>query len=313
MKIIFFGTPKIAIPTLRALLEYENIEVSLVVCQPDKPSGRGKKIQTAPIKEFAQKHNIDVYQPNKLKDNIDAYNKIKELNPDYLVVVAYGKILPETILNIPVYAPINVHFSLLPKYRGAAPVNWSIVKGEELTGVTTMVMDKGLDTGDILLSEKIVINNKDSINLLEELSIVGARLLIDTINNFKNIKPLSQNHNESTFAPMLKKEDGLINWSKDAAEIERLVRGLKPWPGAFSYYKNKSVKFFSVEVMYDHNKEMFPGTVSEIKKDSFQIQCGMDAIKVNELQIEGKRRINVKDFLSGYSLKEGEQFHNKII
>jgi len=313
MKIIFFGTPKIAIPTLRALLEYENIEVSLVVCQPDKPSGRGKKIQTAPIKEFAQKHNIDVYQPNKLKDNIDAYNKIKELNPDYLVVVAYGKILPETILNIPVYAPINVHFSLLPKYRGAAPVNWSIVKGEELTGVTTMVMDKGLDTGDILLSEKIVINNKDSINLLEELSIVGARLLINTVNNFKNIKPLPQNHNESTFAPMLKKEDGLINWSKDAAEIERLVRGLKPWPGAFSYYKNKSVKFFSVEVMYDHNKEMFPGTVSEIKKDSFQIQCGMDAIKVNELQIEGKRRINVKDFLSGYSLKEGEQFHNKII
>jgi len=313
MKIIFFGTPKIAIPTLRALLEYENIEVSLVVCQPDKPSGRGKKIQTAPIKEFAQKHNIDVYQPNKLKDNIDAYNKIKDLNPDYLVVVAYGKILPETILNIPVYAPINVHFSLLPKYRGAAPVNWSIVKGEELTGVTTMVMDKGLDTGDILLSEKIMINNKDSINLLEELSIVGARLLIDTINNFKNIKPLPQNHNESTFAPMLKKEDGLINWSKDAAEIERLVRGLKPWPGAFSYYKNKSVKFFSVEVMHDHNKEMFPGTVSEIKKDSFQIQCGMDAIKVNELQIEGKRRIKAKDFLSGYSLKEGEQFHNKII
>ena len=313
MKIIFFGTPKIAIPTLRALLEYKNIEVSLVVCQPDKQSGRGKKIQTAPIKEFAQKHNIDVYQPNKLKDNIDAYNKIRELNPDYLVVVAYGKILPETILNIPVHAPINVHFSLLPKYRGAAPVNWSIVKGEELTGVTTMVMDKGLDTGDILLSEKIVINNKDSINLLEELSIVGARLLIDTVNNFKNIKPLPQNHNESTFAPMLKKEDGLINWSKDAAEIERLVRGLKPWPGAFSYYKNKSVKFFSVEVMYDHNKEMFPGTVSEIKKDSFQIQCGMNAIKVNELQIEGKRRIKAKDFLSGYSLKEGEQFHHKII
>lgn len=305
MKIIYMGTPGIAIKPLESLLDNSEISVPLVICQSDKPKGRGKKLAPPPVKEFAEAAGIEVYQPLSLKDNKDLMQKISHIDPDFLVVVAYGRILPNNILNSAKYAPINVHFSLLPKYRGAAPVNWAIVNGEEHTGVTTMLMSEGLDEGDILLQESTEIDLKNSIDLSEELSELGAGLIVETLMNFEEIEPQKQNHRLSSYAPVIKKQNGLIDWTKSASQIERLIRGFQPWPSAFSYVNGKLIKFFKAEVVENSNSPHEPGIITDINNDAFIIKCGKNSLRILELQIEGKKRTTVKNFLSGNNLEKG--------
>ncbi|MEF3255110.1 MAG: methionyl-tRNA formyltransferase [Deferribacterales bacterium] len=305
MKVVFMGTPEMAVPTLDRLVK-NGIEVSLVVCQPDKPKGRGNRLQAPPVKEFALAHNLEVYQPERVKNNFEALEKIKSCEPDFIIVVAYGKILPKELLEIPKFAPINVHFSLLPKYRGAAPVNWAIINGEVEIGVTTMKMDEGLDTGDILLVQKEKIMPKDTtITLSERLSQIGADLLMETIFRYNDITPIPQNHNESSYAPIIKKEDGKIDFTKPAVLIERMMRGFVPWPTAYGFFNGKMVKFFDADVV-DAKGE--PGMVCEMDKVSFTIATGDGGLKIKELQFEGKNRLDTRSFLAGFKLIVGDKF-----
>ncbi|MCA1933427.1 MAG: methionyl-tRNA formyltransferase [Calditerrivibrio sp.] len=305
MKIVFMGTPEIAVPTLDKLLK-NGMSVSLVVCQPDKPKGRGNKLQPPPVKEYAIANNLEVFQPEKIKNNTDAIEKIKSHSPDFIVVAAYGKILPKELLEIPKYAPVNVHFSLLPKYRGAAPVNWAIINGESETGVTTMKMDEGLDTGDILLVRKEPISPEDTtVTLSERLAEIGGDLLVETLKNYSNITPKPQDHSNFTYAPIIKKEDGKIDFKKPAIIIERMIRGFTPWPTAYSHFKGKMVKFFSASVS---DKKGEAGTIIEVNKDSFTVACGEGALRILELQFEGKNRMDTKSFLSGFKVNIGEIF-----
>lgn len=299
------GTPNAAVPILKSLIDDSEINVKLVVCQPDKPKGRGNKLTPPPVKELAIEHNIEVFQPDKLKNNEEALKKLKSYNIDFLVVVAYGKILPKEVLEIPKKAPINVHYSLLPKYRGAAPVNWAIINGEKETGVTTMLMDEGLDTGDILLVESVVIERENAEELLLKLSDIGAKLILKTIKEFDMIVPVKQDDSQSSYAPMMKKDDGLIDWNKDAEYIERLIRGFYPWPSAFTKLNNLIFKIFKSEVVYEDYSNIKPGTIYEINRDNVIVKCGKNSLKLEEIQIEGKKRMDVKSFLSGYKLEKG--------
>lgn len=299
------GTPNAAVPILKSLIDDSDVNVKLVVCQPDKPKGRGNKLTSPPVKELAIEHNIEVFQPDKLKNNEEALKKLKSYNIDFLVVVAYGKILPKEVLEIPKKAPINVHYSLLPKYRGAAPVNWAIINGEKETGVTTMLMDEGLDTGDILLVESIVIERENAEELLLKLSDIGAKFILKTLKEFDMIVPVKQDDSQSSYAPMMKKDDGLIDWNKDAEYIERLIRGFYPWPSAFTKLNNLIFKIFKSEVVYEDYSNIKPGTIYEINRDNFIVKCGKNSLKLEEIQIEGKKRMDVKSFLSGYKLEKG--------
>lgn len=308
MDIVFFGTPEIALPSLEKL--HNRYNVRLIVCKIDKPKNRGHKYVYAPTKEFAIKHKIEVFQPKSLKNNIEAIEIIKTIKPDFLVVVAYGLIIPKTILNIPKKAPINVHFSLLPKYRGAAPVNWAIINGEKYTGVTTMLMNEKLDAGDILLQDYTTIDKKDAQQLNSELSIMGSNLLIKTLDNFNRIKPKKQNEERVNFAPMLKKEDGIINWSESAKRIECRIRGLIPWPTAYSFLNKKRIKFYKAHVKRDnHHENGFKvGQIMMITKDNIYIKTGKDILVVDELQLEGKKRMKAGEFIRGSQIKIGDIF-----
>ena len=306
MKIIFMGTPQIAVPCIEAL--YNNgYDIPLVVTQPDKPKGRGNKMQACPVKEFAVSKGIEVYQPEKLKNNQEAYEKLKSVDADFYAVAAYGKILPEEILALPKFAPVNVHFSLLPKYRGAAPVNWAIINGDKVTGVSTMFMDKGMDTGDILLMAETEINNKNAETLSNELSKLGADLLIETLNNFSNITPKKQDNNNATIAPMMKKDDGLIDWNKEAVLIEREIRGFYPWPAVYTHIDGKLIKFFDADVdNNDISSEI--GSIYNIDKSSFSVATSKGGLIVKEVQLEGKKRMDAKSFMAGFSLSVGKKF-----
>ena len=303
MKIIFMGTPDFAKKSLEAIYN-EGYEIAAVVTNVDKPKGRGMKMIYTPVKEFAIEKNLPIYQPLKVRNNTEFIDEMKALKPDVLCVVAYGKILPQVVLDIPKTAPINVHFSLLPKYRGPAPVNWAIMNGEEETGVDTMLMDAGMDTGDILLTAKTHILKKNAGELADELAVTGAELLIKTLNEFDNIIPVKQDNTKAVKAPMMSKEMGLIDWSNNAVNIERMVRAFTPWPASYSMIDNKKVKIFKSEVAeISHNA--VAGTVIDIEKDSFTIACGNNALKIFELQLEGKKRMDTKSFLAGYKLEKG--------
>ncbi len=306
MKIVFMGTPQIAVPCLETLCN-EDYDVALVVTQPDRPKGRGNKMQASPVKEFAISKGIEVYQPEKLKNNIEAYEKIKSINADFFVVAAYGRILPKEILDLPKYAPVNVHFSLLPKYRGAAPVNWSIINGDNITGVSTMLMDIGMDTGDILLTAETNINKKNAETLSEELSILGANLLIKTLKDFENITPIKQDDSKATIAPIMKKNDGLIDWNKSAELIEREIRGFYPWPAVYTYINGKSIKFFNADIDKNCNEKNI-GVIYSVDKDSFSIATSMGGLVVREVQLEGKKRMDSKSFMAGYPVAIGVKF-----
>ncbi|MDT3694435.1 MAG: methionyl-tRNA formyltransferase [Mucispirillum sp.] len=302
-KIIFMGTPEIAVPSLKALVE-NGFDIPLVITQPDKPKGRGQAVQYPPVKEYALTAGLEVYQPEKIKNNTEVMEKLKSISPDFFAVAAYGKILPQEVLDIPKIAPVNVHFSLLPKYRGPAPVNWAIMNGEEETGVDTMLMDAGMDTGDILLTAKTPILKKNAGELADELAVTGAELLIKTLNEFESITPIKQDNDKATKAPMMNKEMGLINWSQDASQIERMIRAFTPWPASYSMLDNKKIKIFKSDVA-EINHNAAAGTIIDVDKDSITVACGNNALKIFELQLEGKKKMDTKSFLAGYKLEKG--------
>lgn len=309
MKIIFMGTPDFSVGTLEALVEAGH-EVVLVVSQPDKPKGRGKEMQFTPVKECALKYNIPVYQPRRVRE-AECIEELRKYNADIMVVVAFGQILPKEILEMTPYGCINVHASLLPKYRGSAPIQWAIINGEEVTGVTTMQMDEGLDTGDMLLKTEIPIEEKETGgSLFDKLAAAGAKLCVETLEALQNktVTPIPQGETTTSYAKMLDKQLGNIDWKKSGVEIERLIRGLTPWPSAYTDWNGKVMKIWDAEVDFDtvSTEEEKPGTVVKVDKDAFYVQTGEGLLKVRELQIPGKKRMDAGAFLRGYQVKVGE-------
>ena len=308
MKIVFMGTPPAAVPSLERILQ-DGHEVVAVYTQPDRPSGRGNKLSAPPVKEFALRNNLEVFQPVKIK-TAEALETFKSHNGDVAVVVAYGRILPLSFLEAFPRGAINVHFSLLPKYRGAAPVNWAIVNGEEKTGVTTMKMDVGLDTGDILLIRETAIGaHETAAELMERLSFTGADLLSETLAMFNELTGQAQNHEEASFAPIMKKEDGAIDWNLSAREIANRVRGFQPFPTSFTKYDDKKLTIWRAqESEFSDLKSENVGEVIEAKGDNLFVICGNKSVlQIEELQIEGKRRMTTRDFLNGVKLNVGEK------
>ena len=303
------GTPQAAVPSLERILR-DLYEVVAVYTQPDRPSGRGNKIVFSPVKEFALQHKIPVLQPTKIKTP-EALEEFGSHNADVLVVVAYGRILPETFLNAFPKGAINVHFSLLPKYRGAAPVNWAIVNGESRTGVTTMRMDAGLDTGDILMMRETGIGKDETaIDLMERLSLIGADLLSETLESYDGLTGRPQNDDAATHAPIMKRGDGLINWERKAMEISNRVRGFQPFPSSFTHYKGQKLTIWkAVSVSDSEFRESREREVLEANGDCLIVSCGQGTLlKIEELQIEGKQRLATRDFLNGIKLQIGEKF-----
>ena len=280
MKAVFMGTPDFAVGTLEELIHSRH-EVAAVVTQPDKPKGRGKAMQFPPVKEVAVRENIPVYQPRRVRDP-EFIKILKEIDPDVIVVVAFGQIIPQEIIDLPKYGCINVHGSILPKYRGAAPIQWAVIDGEKESGVTTMQMDAGLDTGDMLLKTIITLEK------LEEGSIV----------------PEKQGESPTPYAKMLTKEMGDLDWKKDAVLLEQLIRGLNPWPSAYTHLNGKTLKIWSAEVEERETKEK-PGTVVEVNKKELKVQTGKGILSLKEVQIEGKKRMEIDAFLRGNTVKEG--------
>lgn len=306
MKIIFMGTPDFSVGTLEALVKAGH-EVVLAVTQPDKPKGRGKEMQFTPVKECALKYNIPVYQPKRVRE-AECIEELRKYDADIMVVVAFGQILPKEILEMTPYGCVNVHASLLPKYRGAAPIQWSIIDGEAVTGVTTMQMNEGLDTGDMLLKVEVPIEAKETGGSLhDKLAEAGAKLCVETLEGLKagTITPIPQGETTTSYAKMLDKQLGNIDWSKSAVEIERLIRGLSPWPSAYTNWNDKVMKIWDAEVV-NGASESNPGTIVKVEKDAFYVKTGDGLLKVCELQIPGKKRMDAGAFLRGYQVKEGE-------
>lgn len=305
MRVIFMGTPDFSVGTLEALVQAGH-EVVLAVTQPDKPKGRGGKMQYTPVKEKALEYDIPVFQPVKVREK-SCVEKLDSYKADVMVVVAFGQILPREILELTPYGCINVHASLLPKYRGAAPIQWSIIDGETVTGVTTMQMDEGLDTGDMLLKTEVPLEpDETGGSLHDKLSAAGAKLCVETLKALeeKTVTPEKQGETPTKYARMLDKELGKIDWTKDAASIERLVRGLNPWPSAYTSWEGKIMKIWSAEVV-DRESKAPCGTVAEVTKTDFSVQTGKGLLKVTELQIPGKKRMAADAFLRGYKMETG--------
>ena len=308
MRIVFMGTPEAAVPTLRRCLE-DSHEVVAVWTQPDKPSGRGNKVSFSPVKEFALSQGLSVFQPARIK-NDEAKQLFSSHDADLAVVVAYGRILPEEFLRAPRRGCINVHFSLLPKYRGAAPTNWAIINGEKETGVTTMFIEPALDTGPILLQSTTKIGEEETApELMERLAGIGAELLGQTLARLDELRPQPQNDSAATFAPILKKEDGLIDWSQSAHAIERRVRGLQPWPNAYTNFRSKGLIIWEAEPLPAVAADVVEGEVIVAKGDELFVKCGeQTALRLFEVQPEARKRIPVRDFINGMHLKVGERF-----
>lgn len=310
MKIVFMGTPDFAVPTLQILIDRQHT-VQAVVTQPDRPKGRGRSMVAPPVKTLAEKHGIPVLQPEKVR-KAEFIQTLKELAPDVIVVVAYGQILPGSILNIPPLGCINIHGSLLPKYRGAAPIHWAIIRGETETGVTTMFMDKGMDTGDMLLKRTVPISPADTTGTLHDsLSQLGAELLVDTLVQLEKgtLKRIPQDDKLAEYAPMLKKEDGLIDWSEPANVIDRKVRGLFPWPGAYTYFQGKMVKLLEValeEPSLGIKGKAQAGEVLELDSANGPlIASGEGCLRILKIQPQNKKAMKCSDFCRGYHLTPG--------
>jgi methionyl-tRNA formyltransferase len=305
MRIVFMGTPESAVPSLRRLLD-DGHEIIAVWTQPDKPAGRGNKLHQSPAKKFALRHNLPVHQPARIKTD-EAKALFSSHSADAAVVVAYGKILPVEFLNAPQRGCINVHFSLLPKYRGAAPVNWAIVNGEKETGVTTMQIVAELDAGPILLQDPTEIEaHETALELLARLAEIGAELLSETLKRFDTIRPQPQRDEDATLAPILKREDGLIDWSMDAFAIEQRVRGFQPWPNAYTSFRSQRLIVWKATPEWIEQLVFTPGQIIEARGDRLIIACGeATALRVSELQTEGGRRLSARDFLNGAHVKAG--------
>ena len=328
LKILFMGTPDFALESLKALYEAKYNIVG-VVTNPDRPKGRGMKMIASPVKEYALEKHLEVYQPEKVRNNEEFLNTVKKINPDLICVVAYGKILPKELLEIPKMGFINVHGSLLPKYRGAAPIQWAVLNGDKKTGITTMYMNEGMDTGDMILKEEVQIGkNETTGELWERLSKIGAKLLVETVKKIEDgTAPREKQPEDFTMAPMLHKEMANIDWhKKDATQIKNLVRGLNPIMGAYTYLNGKKIKFWKVEKLtteelaqkynemneyMDYIKKVQPGTVLfSNAKQGLYIKCNNDIISVIEIQGENSRKMNILDFLRGNSINAGEIFQN---
>lgn len=313
MRVVFMGTPGFAVGTLKALLEAGH-DVAAVVTQPDKPKGRGKELLMTPVKAEAVKHDIPVFQPERVRKNEEFLEELKKLAPDVIVVVAFGQLLPVSVLTLPKYGCVNVHASLLPMYRGAAPLQWVIINGEKVSGVTTMQMDKGLDTGDMLLKEEVAIEPKETYETYhDKLSVVGAQLLIKTLDGLEagTITPVKQ-EGDTCYASMIDKSLGNLDFTRPAVELERLMRGLDPAPAAYSFLDGKLLKLFGADVV-DSDKEYSAqecGIITNITQNTFDITTGAGVLRVNEVQLEGKKRMDAASFLRGCRLTEGTALKN---
>ena len=308
MNIVFMGTPDFAVESLKKIYEAGH-NVLAVVSQPDRPSGRGMKLLPTPVKEYALSQNLTVYQPEKIKKNEEFIQTIQSLKPDVIVVVAYGKILPTEILNIPKYGCVNVHGSLLPKYRGAAPIQWAIINGEEKTGITTMYMSEGMDTGDMILKQEVTISEKDTYgSLYEKLKIVGGKLILETLEKIADgMIPREKQSDDFSIAPMIEKSMGNIDWNQSARKIRNLIRGLNPMPGAYTNLDDKKMKIWNAEIMPDTIENDIPsGTI--IKADVSEgllVSTGDGILKITELQMPNGKRMLATDYLRGNTIEEG--------
>ncbi|WP_138262976.1 methionyl-tRNA formyltransferase [[Clostridium] hylemonae] len=305
MKIIFMGTPDFSVGTFEALIEAGH-EIVLAVTQPDKPKGRGGKMQYSPVKETALKYGIPVFQPKKVRQ-AECIEELRRYGADIMVVIAFGQILPKEILEMTPYGCVNVHASLLPKYRGAAPIQWAVINGEDISGVTTMQMDEGLDTGDMILKKEVVLDEKETGgSLFDKLSAAGAVLCVETLKALEEGTASFEKQGETTteYARMLDKDMGSIDWKKDAQTIERLIRGLNPWPSAYTRWDDKVMKLWEADVVAQ-NTQALPGTVVSVEKDGFCVQTGDGLLKVCSLQIPGKKRMEAGAFLRGYKIEKG--------
>lgn len=305
MRVVFMGTPDFSVETLEAIVKAGH-EVVGVVTQPDKPKGRGKNMQFTPVKEKALEYDLPVYQPLRAREE-SFIEQLRGMQPDVIVVVAFGQILPKAILEMPKYGCINVHASLLPKYRGAAPIQWAVIDGEEESGVTTMQMNEGIDTGDILKKKVIILDKKETGgSLFDKLAGAGAKLLIETLKDVENgaITRTKQNDAEATHAKMLDKTLGKIDFSKPAEEIERLIRGLNPWPSAYTSLNGKTLKIWDANVV-DKEVEGKPGEIVEITKENIYVKTGKGLLELEEVQLEGKKRMETGAFLRGVQIEVG--------
>lgn len=307
MNIVFMGTPDFAVPSLKALIDEFGVKV--VYTQPDRPKGRGKKLAMSPVKEVAVENNITVFQPNSLRKEPEAVEALKALEPDFIIVVAFGQILPKEVLDIPKYACINLHGSLLPKYRGAAPIQWSVINGEKIAGNTTMLMDVGLDTGDMLLKDEVEITRyMTSGELYEKLKNRGANLLVETIKKMQKgeITPIKQNDEESCYAPMLNKEMAKIDWNKSAEVIHNHIRGLNPWPVATTQYEDKTMKIYESD-FEEGKSDKEVGTIVEVNKKGIKVATSNGVLIIKKLQFPNGKPLMVQDFLNGNTIEEGKR------
>lgn len=305
MKIVFMGTPEFAVPSLERLIK--EFGVKAVFTQPDRPKGRGKKLAMSPVKEVALRENIMVFQPQKLREDREAIEFLKKLSPDFIIVVAYGQILSREILDIPKYGCINLHASLLPKYRGAAPINWAIINGEKLSGNTTMFMDEGLDTGDMLLKNKYTIEDDTTAGELhDKLMESGGELLVKTINGLVEgtIKPEKQQHDQSCYASMLDKKMAKINWNLESEKIKNLIRGLNPWPLAYTYYKGTRMKIYEAEVI-DKKENFLPGYIVDVSKEGIKVATKDGILLLKKIQFPSKKPMYVEEYIRGNEIEKG--------
>ena len=302
------GTPDFAVGTLEEIIRAGH-KVVLVVTQPDKPKGRGKAMQYTPVKECALAHGIEVFQPVKVKEpeNIEVLRKYE---PDIIIVAAFGQIVPKSILDMPKYGCVNVHASLLPQYRGAAPIQWAVINGDEVTGVTIMRMNEGIDTGDMIAKKTVrLAEDETGGSLFDKLAQVGAQLCVETMEMIEagKVEYIPQNNEEATHTSMIRKELGLIDWNRPAVDIERLIRGLNPWPSAYTQLSGKTFKIWKARVVSDENTYE-PGCICRIDKEGMYVQTGEGILLLTEVQMEGKKRMEASAFLRGYQVEEGSFF-----
>ncbi|MDY0212216.1 MAG: methionyl-tRNA formyltransferase [Desulfuromonadaceae bacterium] len=303
MRVVFMGTPEFALPTLAGLIDGE-VRIVGVFTQPDRPKGRGRKLEASPVKQLALEQGLPVFQPQRLREK-DSIKQVRELRPELIVVVAYGQILPQEVLDIPKYGCINVHASLLPRHRGAAPINRAIIEGDPMAGVTTMLMDAGLDTGAMLVKRSLsVFPNEDAGQLHDRLAQLGRDAMDETLARLCSgtLNPEKQEDRCSTYAPMLKKEDGLIDWSRPAAAIHNQVRGLYPWPGAFTYLDGEVLKIADTRITQDGGE---PGQILATDKCGVIVACGEGSVQIRKLQLPGKRMLAAADFVRGAKIQSG--------
>jgi methionyl-tRNA formyltransferase len=309
MNIVFMGSPEIAVPALKSLREAGH-KVTGVVSQPDKPVGRGLELTPPAVARFARENSLPLFQPDKVRKNPEFLETLKGLKPDVIAIVAYGKILPKEVLDLPPHGCVNVHFSLLPRYRGAAPLQWALINNDEETGVTTFrLKDGSVDSGPLLLQKKVMVHDEDNAEILgKRLAVIGAELLVETLEGLADgsLEAVPQNDRLATNAPMLKKEDGHIDWTRKAKAVWGQIRGMTPWPGAFTSLKGKRLKVLAADLV-EHPKKGGPGELVEIAEDGLQVACGQGSLLIKDLQLEGGKRLAADVFLKGHPLTPRER------